>query len=295
MEKLKLILKLIRIEQWLKNLFIFLPLFFSQEFTSLQKVVVSLVVFLGFSLIASSIYCFNDLNDIEQDKIHPKKKKRPLASGKLTRKEGIIIMLFCLVLGIVTLYFSGSANQITVIAIALFYFFINILYTIRLKNISIIDVMIIAAGFVIRILIGGFAVDVPLTHWIIIMTFLVALFIAFAKRRDDYMIYKDSGTVPRKNIMQYNVEFLNSALVITATIAIVSYIMYTVSPDVITRMNSEYVYATSVFVLAGIFRYLQITFVKGMSGSPTYILIKDRFIQLCIACWLITFIIIMYA
>ena len=141
---------------------------------------------------------------------------------------------------------------------------------------------------------GGLAVSIWLSQWIVIMTFLLALFLAFAKRRDDYVIFNETGILTRNNILKYNFEFLNSALIITATVTIVAYIMYTLSPEVISRFNSDYIYTTSFFVLAGILRYLQLTLVHKISGSPTKILLKDPFVQLCILCWIGLFAIIMY-
>ena len=126
------------------------------------------------------------------------------------------------------------------------------------------------------------------------MTFLLALFMAFAKRRDDVVIYKKTGVKSRKKIDRYNLDFMNQILTVIATVTIVCYIMYSVSEEVIKRLGSTYIYVTAIFVLGGILRYLQLTMVDAKSGSPTKILMKDLFIQLCIACWIITFIIIIY-
>lgn len=160
--------------------------------------------------------------------------------------------------------------------------------------ITIIDVFIIAFGFVLRIFVGGVAVGIHLSHWIILMTFLLALFLAFAKRRDDVVIYQETGVSARKNVNRYNLEFMNQTIGIIASITMVCYIMYTVSEEVVERMHTQYLYATSVFVLAGIVRYLQITIVDVKSGSPTKVLMKDRFVQLCIIGWILTFILILY-
>ena len=170
----------------------------------------------------------------------------------------------------------------------------TIAYCVWLKRIALIDVFVIAVGFVLRVIIGGVATDVWLSHWILIMTFLLALFLAFAKRRDDVVIYEESGVMARKNIVRYNLSFMNQAITIVATISLVAYIMYTISPEVVQRFNSQFVYATSVFVLLGILRYLQLTIVDVRSGSPTKVLLTDRFLQCCIIGWLLTFGIIIY-
>jgi 4-hydroxybenzoate polyprenyltransferase len=170
----------------------------------------------------------------------------------------------------------------------------NIAYCVKLKQKAIVDVFIIAIGFVLRILMGGFATGIYISHWIILMTFLLALFLAFAKRRDDVVMYENTGVKARKNVDRYNLDFMNQAIGIVASVTMVCYIMYTVSEDVILRLDSHYVYVTSIFVLAGIIRYLQVTIVDVKSGSPTKVLMKDRFIQACVAGWMITFALILY-
>jgi len=155
-------------------------------------------------------------------------------------------------------------------------------------------VIVISVGFVLRILVGGTATGIWLSEWIIMMTFLLALFLAFAKRRDDVILYQNTGVLPRKNTNRYNLDFMNQVMMIVSTITIIAYIMYTLSPDVIERFHNRHIYITAVFVLVGIIRYLQVTIVDLKSGNPTTILLKDRFIQFCIAGWIVSFLIIIY-
>ena len=286
-------IRLIRISQWAKNAFIFLPLFFGGEIFNSYKFINAIEAFLAFSFLASAIYCLNDVLDAENDKKHPQKKLRPVANGKVTKRSALIIMFFFIVISVVIQFIFFSSNLYFVIVLSI-YFIFNILYSTILKYIPIVDVFILSMGFIFRILAGGFATSIIISHWIIIMTFLLALFLSFAKRRDDVVIYESTGTVSRKNINKYNLTFLNQTISIIATITMVSYIMYTVSPDVIERFGSDKIYITAIFVLAGILRYLQITIVETKSGNPTEILLKERFIQACIAGWLITFIFIVY-
>ncbi|MDR1880977.1 MAG: phosphoribose diphosphate--decaprenyl-phosphate phosphoribosyltransferase [Tannerellaceae bacterium] len=171
----------------------------------------------------------------------------------------------------------------------------NIAYCLKLKRLVIIDVFVIAVGFVLRVVIGGVVTGIVLSHWIIIMSFLLALFLAFAKRRDDVLTYLETGVQPRRNIHRYNADFMNQVLTVTATVTMVSYIIYTVSEEVTARFDNQYVYLTSIFVLAGIIRYLQLALVEARSGSPTDILLHDRFIQACVLLWIITFCLIIYA
>lgn len=170
----------------------------------------------------------------------------------------------------------------------------NIAYCVKLKQIAIIDTIIIATGFVLRILIGGIVTQIWISEWLILMTFLLALFLAFAKRRDDVVIYTNTGVKARSNINRYNLDFMNQAISIIAAITIVCYIMYTVSDEVVQRMESSHLYLTSIWVIAGILRYLQLTIVDVKSGSPTKVLMKDRFTQLCIAGWIASYFVILY-
>ena len=248
-------------------------------------------MFVAFCLAASGIYCFNDIWDVEADRLHPDKKTRPIASGKLSKLVGYLLMIGCIVLSSAVTLLIGNKRAIVVIE---FYIVMNIAYCIYLKRIAIIDVFVIAFGFVLRILAGGFATDTHLTHWIVLMTFLLALFLSFAKRRDDVVMYENSGVRIRKNVNRYNLAFMNQIITVVACLTMMCYIMYTVSPEVIERCRSSYVYLTSIFVLAGIIRYLQLTIVDVKSGSPTKVLISDFFIQACLLGWIITFCIILY-
>lgn len=290
MEKIKSVVSLMRIHQWSKNLFIFLPAFFGLKLMEMLVIQNLLVTFFAFSFLASAVYVFNDMLDIESDKVHPTKRKRPLASGAITIGEGriLIIILLCISSALFIVL-----NNIIVFVIALVYLVQNILYTVKLKNIAILDVMLIAVGFVLRILIGGAATDTQLSHWIILMTLVLALFLALAKRRDDVFNFQNTGQKARKNIQGYNMEFLNVSITIMATIVIVCYIMYTVSPEITERFG-ENTYLTSFFVILGVLRYLQLTFVWLISGSPTAILLKNFFLQLIIIGWIVSFFLIIY-
>lgn len=284
---------LIRPKQWVKNFFIFLPLFFHGTLLDVQLLSNACVAFLCFCFVASSIYCFNDIYDVEADKQHPKKKFRPIASGKVSVKQAYCYMVFlvaaALLLGVLFCeYWEG------LLSLLIIYFLMNISYCVRLKHIVLVDVFIISVGFVLRILIGGIVTDIELSSWIVLMTFLLALFLAFAKRRDDVVLYENTGVQPRKNVNRYNLAFMNVAITVTGCITLVCYIMYTVSAEVVARLHTKYLYITVVFVLAGILRYMQLTIVDVKSGSPTKVLLQDRFIQVCVALWVFTFLLIIY-
>jgi decaprenyl-phosphate phosphoribosyltransferase len=268
-----------------------MPLFFHGKFFDQQLFLNSFWAFLGFSLIASSIYVFNDWRDVAEDRLHPEKKLRPLACGAIDPSfaKYLIFGLMLAAMGIFALKFD---NQLVWFCVA-FYFIQNILYTVWLKKIALVDVTIISLGFIIRILLGSAATNIYLSHWIIIMTFLLALFLAFAKRRDDLLLSNNTGIIHRSNIEGYNLEFLNAAIIICSAVVVVAYLMYTTSAEVILRTGKN-LYLTSFFVIIGIFRYLQVVFVKQQSGNPTKVFLKDGFLQLIMIGWIVSFGIILY-
>jgi len=279
-----------RIHQYVKNFFIFLPLFFAMKITDTELIFNAFIAFIAFSFTASAIYTLNDYHDIDEDRQHSKKKDRPLASGAISKSQAIIIMsvLFCVGFALMALLSFKAVGILSV------YVVMNIIYSLSLKHISIIDVNIIAIGFVLRLFIGSGVTDIYLSKWIIIMTFLLALFMALAKRRDDVLIFLDTGKRMRKVIDGYNLQFLDAAMVIMASVVIVAYALYTTSPEVEARFNSEYLYLTTFFVILGVMRYLKIAFVHKNSGSPTKIVSSDRFIQLILLGWVATFTWIIY-
>jgi 4-hydroxybenzoate polyprenyltransferase len=282
-----------RPRQWMKNLFIFLPLFFSGNIRHTDQLAFCIYAFVGFSFVASSIYCINDAIDAKEDRMHPEKSKRPVASGKVSLLTAVTAALFLFAGGISIQVCTGL--NASVVIVTLLYFMMNLAYVFKLKQMAIIDVICIASGFVFRTVIGGYAGGVVLSHWIVLMTFLLASFLACAKRRDDVLYYLKEGIVTRKNIVDYNVDFLNAMMIITATVTLVSYIMYTVDKEVLERFHDkQYIYFTFIFVIAAIFRYLQIAIVEKNSGNPIQILLKDRFVQACILGWIIAFVFIIY-
>ncbi len=279
-----------RPHQYIKNLFIFLPLFFALKITDPALLTNAIIAFIAFSLTASAIYTLNDYHDIEEDRQHPKKKDRPLASGAINKSQAISIMSVLFVAGFTLM----AILSLKAAAILLAYVIMNIAYSFYLKHVAILDVVIIAIGFVLRLFIGSAVTDIPLSMWIVVMTFLLALFMALAKRRDDVLIYLDTGKKMRKVIDGYNLQFLDTAMAIMASVVIVSYTIYTTSPEVVARVHSEYLYLTSLFVILGIMRYLQVAFVLKDSGSPTKIVLKDRFMQLTLIGWVLSFAWILY-
>ncbi len=283
-------IQLLRPRDWAKNLFIFIPLFFSGDLFHWDLYPRLIMGFIAFCCVASGIYIINDYRDIEDDKKHPEKFKRPLASGAVSKTAAIIICILLLTAGFLLAYFIRD-KFLFVLGI---YFILNLAYSFGLKTIPILDIIIVAIGFVLRIKSGAVIALIGLTEWLNIMVFLLALFMAIGKRRDDVLLKLSSGTDMRKSIKGYNLEFLNVVLALVCAVIVVAYFMYTMSPEVILRMGTYRLYYTCLFVLAGILRYLQIIFVQAAAGSPTKILYKDRFIQVSILLWIASFYLIIY-
>lgn len=287
---MKELYKLARPYQYAKNLFIFVPAFFAFQINNIDFLLNEGIAFLAFSLIASAIYIINDWFDRHEDAKHPEKCHRPIASGKVSGKVALVY--------IVALFVSGSvlANvlSISVWLLILAYFLINIAYSVKLKHIAVIDISVIALGFVMRLFVGAEATQIDLSHWIIVMTFLLALFLSLAKRRDDVLIYLKTEQKMRKVIDGYNLKFLDSSMMVTASIVILAYILWSISPEVVERLGNDSLYLTSIFVVLGVLRYMQITLVEEKSGNPSKILLKDRFIQWVLVGWVSSFILILY-
>jgi 4-hydroxybenzoate polyprenyltransferase len=173
------------------------------------------------------------------------------------------------------------------VVILIIYVLLNIFYSLKLKRIALLDVTIIDIGFVLRLFVGSFAYNVSLEIWIVIMTFLLALFLALAKRRDDVLIFNKSGTKMRKSMGGYNLQLIDGSMLVMSAIVIVAYIQYTTSLEIINKFNSEYLYLTALFVTFGVLRYLQITLVEKKSGSPTEVILKDKTMQVNLLLWLL--------
>lgn len=283
-------IKLLRPKEWIKNLFLLIPVFFAGKLFDIDILLPLVLAFIAFSFVASSIYIINDYRDIEDDRKHPLKCKRPLAAGSVSKSAAIIICILLLLAGLgISLYISQKFFFVIAIYLGL-----NLGYSFGLKNISILDIVIVATGFVLRIKGGGIVSNVGITEWLNIMVFLLALFMAIGKRRDDVLLKLSSGTDMRKSVKGYNLEYLNVALSLVCAVIVVAYFMYTMSPEVENRFGTYRLYYTCLFVLAGILRYLQIIFVQAASGSPTKILYKDRFIQVTILLWIASFYVILY-
>ena len=285
MKTLNAIITLMRPHQWVKNVFLLAPLFFTPAIWNGENLILLMQGFFTFSLLASTIYIFNDLNDVAADRAHPVKKKRPIAAKLITEQAAANAMI---ALGCITAAFAWftSADPLWMALLGL-YLIINAFYSLYLKHMPLLDVAIVAAGFVIRILAGCALVGLTASSWILICTFFLALFLAFGKRRDD-LTKVSNAAKKRPSLRGYNLAFVEGAMVLLAGLSILSYTLYTISPEVIVRLGTDQMFWSAAIVTFGFLRYLQISFVEDKAGSPTMVVLTDKSMQIILLTWLLT-------
>ena len=290
LNKVKLYLQLARPHQFVKNGFVWLPIFFGAKLGDLGALEQTLIAFAAFCCAAGGVYVLNDLKDIEEDRRHPTKRNRPLASGAIPPRGAVIFMAGLFVLAALAGTLLPRPDFLLILGA---YLILNVAYSFFLKHQAIIDLVCLALGFVLRVLAGGVAAAVPVSHWIIIMTFLLALFLALAKRRDDLLLAAE-GQSARRSIDGYSLEFVSTSMAVMAAVIIVAYILYTVSPDTIQKHGTDRLYLTGIWVVVGLLRYLQLALVENCTASPTKILLQDRFLQTVLALWILSFFFLLY-
>jgi 4-hydroxybenzoate polyprenyltransferase len=280
----------LRIPDWIKNSFIFAALIFSEHLFETSYIIKTVAAFFLFSLLSSAGYLINDIIDIQEDKKHPTKNSRPIASGKLPIKialsTSIILLITSLSLGFLLNRNFGI--------ILIFYFTFEILYCFFLKQKVILDVFGIAGGFILRVIAGGIVINVEISHWLLICTGLMSLFLGFSKRRHELTILGETAHQHRKVLLEYSPYFLDQMISISTTSTLIAYILYTISPETIQKFNTDKLILTTPFVLYGIFRYLYLIHKKGQGGSPTKLLLTDFPLLVDIVMWIFVSIIIIY-
>jgi 4-hydroxybenzoate polyprenyltransferase len=282
------IIRVLRPKQWIKNGFVAAPLFFTPDRVNATSIMDVFTGFAVFCMVASAVYCLNDLRDAEADRNHPVKKDRPIASGVISPATAMLLMALLLAGGAALSFVQVPMILWVIVA----YFATNIAYTLYLKHIAIVDVLIVAFGFVLRVEAGALIIDTEPSAWILIVTGLLALFIALAKRRDDIVRRLDAEH--RKSLDGYTLPFVDGSLMAVLSTLLVSYLIFTTDQAVMTRLNSEQLYFTGPFVIAGVLRYLQLTVVYERSGSPTDLVYRDPGLQISVVGWLATFIWLLY-
>ena len=285
---LKPYLDILRPSHWIKNILVFVPAFFAQRIGLIYKEPTLIFTFLSFSLASSIIYIVNDWFDVQEDREHPLKSGRPFAAGTIS-KSSLLFLLSALIVALL-IFLWLSHNPIPIVI----YRALNMAYSARLKHIAIIDITSISIGFVLRIVAGAMAANVPLTHWLIIITFLLAMGLALVKRRSELIFSTTNSKTIRKSLGGYNLEFINLTLFLLAGSTLVFYLMYCMSDAVALRMGTDKIYYTAFFVIIGIIRFFQIIMVHQDLRSPMEILMSDRFLQVVLLLWIGTFYFFIY-
>jgi 4-hydroxybenzoate polyprenyltransferase len=289
LQHLSAFIKLIRPKQWLKNVFVFAPLVFSRGlFTG--SFLNALLAFAAFSLTASAVYIVNDMADVDSDRLHPEKRHRPLAAGTVTAAEAIVLMAILLALVLLIVWNMDSRF----IAILAFYFVLNLAYSYKLKEVVLLDVFIISAGFMLRVLGGAYAIDVQVSTWIVLCSLFISLFLGFAKRRGE-LVQLQGDVQERKVLSLYKTDFIDQMLTIAAAGAVISYALYTVAPRTIEMFGTDKMIYTTVFVIYGVFRYLYIIHTSSASENPTNAVTSDFTILGTGILWILSCIILIYS
>jgi 4-hydroxybenzoate polyprenyltransferase len=286
---LKDIIKTARPLHYTKNLFVFAALIFSKKFVQLENIIPVLVTFISFCLAASAVYFLNDIYDKKEDLLHPTKKYRPIASGRISISTGLSV---CFVLAVASLLISLIAVNKIVAFIILSYLIINIFYSWKLKHIVILDLFVVSLGFVLRVVAGGYAIGINISEWLLICVILLALFLAIAKRREEYVTtdFNNSNNLyTRKVIIDYEEKLLDQMIAIVSSLTIISYLLYTM-----LNKNFKHLIYTVPFVLYGIFRYLYIIYKKQGGAKPEKEMLTDKHILVTVILWVVQVIIISY-
>lgn len=285
------IIRLLRPLQWLKNGFVFTPLIFSKHLFEKEFNINSIFAFISFCLASSFIYVINDIVDIDADKLHPQKKKRPIASGEISIVFAIGVAIILAAGSLIIAQFLPTQFLYTI----LIYIAIQFAYSFSLKHIVILDLFIIATGFMLRVFGGALAIQVVISHWIIITTLFLSLFLAASKRRSELIMIKKLQIETKRRVLKdYTISFLDSLLIITTTGMAISYALYTMAERTISIFGSEYLIFTTIFVLFGIFRYLFLVIVKEVGENPTAILTKDAPTAINLLLWILSCVTIIY-
>ena len=280
----------LRPAQWIKNLVIFAGVLFGKRLLDGTAVVSAVSAFAIFCGLSGAVYLVNDIADRESDRGHPLKARRAIASGALPVPLAAGAAAALGGGGLVAAYFLGQGFA----AVAAAYLLLQLLYSSFLKHIVIIDVLTIAIGFVLRAAAGAVAIDVPISHWLLILTILLALFLALSKRRHELVLLADGATSHRPILEEYSPYLLDQMIAVVTASTLISYVIYTVSPETVQKFHTDYLGLTLVFPLYGIFRYLYLVHQKEGGGSPSDMLLNDRPLLACVALWAIAVAAIIY-
>lgn len=278
------VLTLLRPMQWSKNTVLFAALIFSRHLFSPRPLAIVVLAFIVFCGVASGTYVMNDLRDCERDRQHPLKSLRPLPAGRIRRSTAAVLAVTLILLGLAGATMLGWGFAL----LTGLYFLLQVAYTFWLKDVVILDVFAIAAGFVIRAVAGGVVINVPVSPWLIICTFLLMTFLGFSKRRHELVLLEARAIDHRTSLREYSPYFLDQMISVVTASTVVAYAIYTASPEVIRKLGTNKLYLTIPFVLFGIFRYLYLVHQREEGGNPTQLLLTDRPLLADLILWVAT-------
>ena len=282
--------RVLRPRQWVKNVFVLAPLVFAQELYDRQAVLTASLAFALFCVLSSSVYVLNDLVDAESDRQHPDKRFRPIAAGQLSRGTAAVMALVLALAGLAGAFTLGPAFA----SVAAGYLVLNLAYSFFLKRVVIVDVMAVAAGFILRAWAGAVALDVALSRWLVLCTGLLALFLGFVKRRQELVARDLDGGEGRAILREYSADFLDQMISVVTASTVVAYSLYAFDPDVARKLGTEHLGLTVPFVLFGIFRYLYLVHRRGQGENPTLLLLGDRPLLINLGLWAATVAVVLY-
>ena len=288
MTKCKDYIQLFRIKHWIKNFLIFLPLLFSREMFVYNKVLLTFISFISFCFISSSIYIFNDIRDFNKDRVHDIKKNRPIASLRVSIKEGYILMFILLLIGLFINFLFIKDNYSFIFLII--YFLINIFYSLGFKNIPILDIIILVSGFVIRVIYGSVVGDIELSNWLYLTVMSASFFMGFGKRRNEILKNGDNSRVVLK---YYTKDFLDKFLYVFLVLTIVFYSLWSIDSTTISRLNNSYMIYTIPFVIVIFMKYC--LDIEGDSyGDPVDVLTSDKILMILVLLFVIVMFCLVY-
>jgi 4-hydroxybenzoate polyprenyltransferase len=284
------VVQLLRPTQWSKNTVLFAALIFAKHLFNLHDCIAVILGFFAFCAVASGAYVMNDLRDCERDRRHPLKSLRPLPAGRVSRGTATALSMALIIAGLAGAASLGFGFGV----MTCLYLLLQVAYTFWLKEVVILDVFAIAAGFVIRAVAGGVVINVPVSPWLIICTFLLMTFLGFSKRRHELVLLEGRATDHRASLREYSPYFLDQMISVVTASTVVAYAIYTASPEVIRKLGTDKLYLTIPFVLYGIFRYLYLVHQREEGGNPTQLLLSDRPLLADLLLWVITATMLIY-
>lgn len=263
-------IKLLRVPQWIKNVFVFVPIIFSKNLFHPEPLINVVIGFFAFGVVSSIVYVFNDIHDREADRLHPKKKDRPLASGKVSPNNAYLLILILVIVELVLINFVNFSFILVLAG----YLVLNVFYSVKLKNIVILDLLCIAGGFMLRVLGGAFVIDVYVSRWLVLTTLFISLFLAVMKRKSELNLELGENGY-RQVLDDYSHEFINQISAVSSGGVIISYALYTVADRTVTYFQTENLIYTTIIVVFGIFRYMYLAYQKSEGENTIDVLISD--------------------